>query len=192
MPDLDLTDPLALLLASHDALAAAGVVAATYGGLALAVYGVPRETRDADLAIAGSALTLAVDAFRAAGLNVNPAFANVRFGGNLVSRLAVTGGGELNTVDLVTPRSERLANLVLDRALVGSLRGRELRVVSPEDFVLLKLLSTRARDLEDARTVTEALVADLDRDLIDREVALLRDETPDFDVGARAAAIFGG
>lgn len=63
MPDLDLNDPIALLLASHDALASAGLTAATYGGLALAAYGVPRETRDADLAIAGFALTLAVDAF---------------------------------------------------------------------------------------------------------------------------------
>ncbi len=74
MTTLDLTDPIALLLASHDALTAAGLVAATYGGLALAVYGVARETRDADLAVAGVDLDQMVAAFRAAGHAVSPVF----------------------------------------------------------------------------------------------------------------------
>lgn len=191
MPTLDLSDPIALLLASHEALTAAGLRVATYGGLALAVYGVPRETRDADLAIAGFELARAVDALRAKGLSVNVAFDQVRFGGNLISRIAVVDGGDLNTVDLVRPRSDRLAAAVLDRALVGTLQGQELHVVTPEDFVLLKLLSTRERDLEDARTVVATLPDLLDRALLAREVALLAAEIPDHDVAGRAAAVLG-
>lgn len=105
MANIDLTDPIALLLASHDALSAAGLTAATYGGLALAVYGVPRETRDADLAVVDFGLDECVQAFRTAGHDVTPVFDGVVFGGLRISRMAVTGGGELNTVDLVTPRS---------------------------------------------------------------------------------------
>lgn len=64
-----------------------------------------------------------------------------------------------------------------------------IRVVTPEDFVLLKLLSTRERDLEDARTVVAALPDVLDRALLDREVALLAAEIPDHDVAGRATRV---
>lgn len=45
---LDISDPIAVLLAAADALGRAGVRVAAYGGLALAVYGSPRETKDAE------------------------------------------------------------------------------------------------------------------------------------------------
>lgn len=189
MPTIDLTDPIALLLASHEALSAAGLSAATYGGLALATYGVPRETRDADLAVVGFGLDRAVEAFRAAGHDVTPVFDAVTFGGLHISRMALTGGGELNTVDLVTPRSNRLATALMSRALSGTLLERTVLVVSPEDFVLLKLLSTRDRDLEDATSVVTALGTLLDRDLIGAEVELLADEIRDHDVRTRAGRL---
>jgi hypothetical protein len=47
---LDLGDPTAVALAAFGALHGAGIEAALYGGLALAAYGEPRETRDADFA----------------------------------------------------------------------------------------------------------------------------------------------
>ncbi|HUH00633.1 MAG TPA: hypothetical protein VML75_01485 [Kofleriaceae bacterium] len=50
---VDLNDPIAVLLAAVEALRAAGLDGAVYGGLALAVYGEPRETRDADLVVIG-------------------------------------------------------------------------------------------------------------------------------------------
>jgi hypothetical protein len=50
---IDLGDPTAVLLAATKALRDAGIDAATYGGLALAAYGEPRETKDADLAVVG-------------------------------------------------------------------------------------------------------------------------------------------
>lgn len=49
---LDLGDPVAVMLAAAGALERAGLEATAYGGLVLAMYGRPRETRDADLAIA--------------------------------------------------------------------------------------------------------------------------------------------
>lgn len=50
MEPIDLNDPIAVLLSVLRAFEQAGIQAATYGGLALAVYGEPHETKDADVA----------------------------------------------------------------------------------------------------------------------------------------------
>jgi len=189
---LDLEDPIALLLAAADALAAGNVEAVVYGGLALAAYGEPRETKDADLAVVSASGQQGCDALRRAGLDAQVTFDRVQFGGNLVSRVTLLPGGTasgLNTVDLVEPRSPRFARVAIDRAIAGTLRGREIRVVAPEDFIVLKALSTRERDLEDAATVLRSLGAQLDVALIDREVAALAAEVADHDVAGRAARI---
>jgi hypothetical protein len=188
---LDLSDPISLLLAAAEALDSAGLRAATYGGLALAAYGEPRETRGADFAVGGHDLDAAARALDQAGHDVTVQFADIRFGGNTLTRFALSGGGALNTVDLVVPRSPRFAAAVLDRAIAGQLRSRTLAVVSPEDFVLLKVLSTRARDLDDARSVLAARAAEIDHDLMRREIERLGGELPDHDVRGRWAQVTG-
>ena len=56
---LDLDDPTAIALAIfRAALSDRRIEAALYGGLALAAYGEPRETRDADFAVAALAREL--------------------------------------------------------------------------------------------------------------------------------------
>ena len=104
-----------------------------------------------------------------------------------MSRLTLIGGvaGSLNTADLVEPRSSRYAHEVLARSLNGSLRQQPVRVVSPEDFIVLKILATRERDLEDAITVVRSLANDIDMDLIERELEALAIEIPDHDVMGR-------
>ena len=68
MPSIDLNDPVAVLVAASQALERANLEAAAYGGLALAVYGEPRETKDADLAVAGVSGAQGEAALRTAGL----------------------------------------------------------------------------------------------------------------------------
>ena len=51
--DLDLDDPTAVVLAAVAAFDRAKIDVLVYGGMALAIFGEPRETRDADLAVAG-------------------------------------------------------------------------------------------------------------------------------------------
>lgn len=80
----DLSDPIAVLLASVDALGRAGIQVAAYGGLALAAYGTPRETKDADLVVVAATGTEASAAFAAAGVAATLAFDHIRFGGNRV------------------------------------------------------------------------------------------------------------
>ena len=67
--------------------------------------------------------------------------------------------------------------------------SEQLRVVSPEDFILLKVLATRDRDLEDAASVVAKLRGRLDESLLADEVAKLATEIPDHDVRGRVAAV---
>ena len=90
---------------------------------------------------------------------------------------------------LVEPRSVRFAGAALERAITGSLRGEAIRVLSPEDFVLFKLLSTRDRALEDAVTVLRARDLPLDLRFIDAEAIRLAAEIPDHDVAGRHARL---
>lgn len=182
---IDLDDPIALMLAAAASFEEAGIEAAAYGGLTLGMYGEPRETRDADLAVASADSEVARSALERIGATVIMAFADVKFGGCTVSRLSLLGGGQLNTVDLVRPRSRRYGAAMMARVLRGTLRGQELRVVSPEDFVILKVLATRQRDLEDARSVVEKLRARLDHSLLESEIAQLAGELADHDIRAR-------
>jgi|HubBroStandDraft_2_1064218.scaffolds.fasta_scaffold253469_1 hypothetical protein len=189
---IDLTDPIATLLLVVRALRDGGIPSAVYGGLALAAYGEPRETKDADLAVVGVTAAQGEDALRKAGLDVLVPFDHVPFGGNFVSRFTLLGGAGvtgLNTADLVEPRSPRYARAALARAIDGSLRGEPVRVVSPEDFVLFKVLSTRERDVEDAATIVRALGPALDWAGVEREAALLATEIPDHEVLARLARV---
>jgi nucleotidyltransferase DUF2204 len=186
---IDLDDPIALMLVAAAALRRSGAESAAYGGLALGMYGEPRETKDADFAVIGVDLERARLALADLGVEVVIAFSNMRFGGCDVSRLTLVGGSQVNTVDLVTPRSSRFAGNVQRRAVTGSLRGQEIRATSPEDFVILKVLATRERDLEDARSVIETQQARLDMTMIRMEIQQLIEEIPDHDIRGRFARL---
>jgi hypothetical protein len=189
MTTVDLNDPISVTLAAARAFERAGLDGLVYGGIALAMFGEPRETRDADLAVSGVRAEAARAALLTLEVIVVVAFEDLRFGGLTISRLSLLGGGKLNTVDLVTPLSGRYASAIMLRAMRGKLDGQPLRVVSPEDFVLMKVLSTRERDLEDARTVLASLHGRLDEALLDAEAKMLADETPHHDVMGRYRSV---
>lgn len=179
---MDLSDPTTATLLAARAILASGQQGAVYGGLALAVWGEPRETRDADFAVSLADLDGIIGSLAAAGMQPNVSFRSVVFGGNAITRVQILGPGDIpgfNVVDFVEPRSPRYAAEVLGRAIEGSVRGERIRIVSPEDFVVLKVLSTRDRDLEDAASVIRKLRDRLDLELIARELDSLRGEIPD-------------
>lgn len=189
---MDLDDPTTVALIAADAFEAAGHEYGLCGGLLTAAYGEPRETRDADLAVIDVSAPQARDALAARGLRVLIAFENVRFGGLMVSRLTLLGSTSdtgLNTVDLVRPRSPRYASLAVGRAVVSTLRGRPVRVLALEDFILFKVLSTRDRDIDDARSALGRSGTALDASVLEGEIAALAAELPDIDVRGRWTAI---
>ena len=189
---VNLNDPTAVALAIFRALSARRIEAALYGGLALAAYGEPRETRDADFAVSGVTGGAAAEALADLGLELTLAMDRARFGGLLISRITLAeggGGAGLNTLDLVEPRSPRFAAQALERAVSGVLRGVAIRVLSPEDFVLFKLLSTRDRDVADAATVCGSSDLPFDHGFVDAEARRLAEEIPDHDIAGRLARI---
>jgi hypothetical protein len=185
---VDLRDPTTAALVAAEALEGAELPYALYGGLLLAAYGEPRETRDVDVAVVDATAREACDAFGRAGQEATVAFEDTKFGGLLVARLTLLGGEAdlgLNTVDLVRPRSARYREAAMARAVPAPLRNRTIRVLTPEDFVLFKLLSTRDLDIQDAASVLRRSGEAMDADLVAREVDRLAREIPDFDVRAR-------
>jgi len=192
---MNLDDPTAVALLAAEALGRAGIQHALYGGLLLAAYGAARETRDADLAVAGAAVADAARSLERGGLHSAIAFERVRFGGLWVSRITLLGGADasgLNTLDLVEPRSIDYARRALARALSSTLRDQSIRLLTPEDFVVFKVLSTRELDLDDARSVLLSLGAEIERGLIESEVATLEREEPDHPISERWRRVVSG
>jgi hypothetical protein len=185
---VNLNDPIATALRVAEALERAGARYALFGGLLLAAYGDPRETRDVDLAVVDVAAVEAKRALEAAGLASSISFEAVTFGGLSISRLALLGGDAdtgLNVLDLVQARSARYRTAALSRSVTAPLRDRTIRALTADDFVLFKALATRDRDIDDAASVLRRSGDLLDIELIDREVRVLADEVPDWDVRAR-------
>jgi hypothetical protein len=182
------SDPTATALVTAEALAHAGIPHALYGGLLLAAYGEPRETQDADFAVVSVTAPEVQSALRTRGVDSAITFEGVVLGGVLVDRLALLGNetiGGINVLDLVRPRSQRYRSAALRRALTVPVRDRMVSALSPEDFILFKLLSTRDRDLRDAVTVLRKTGVYLNGNLISREVALLAGEVPDSGIRER-------
>jgi hypothetical protein len=188
LPVVDLRDPTSAALVAVEAAERISAEYALYGGLLLAAYGEPRETRDVDLAVTALGADPMRNSLTELGFSVAPNFEGIVFGGLVVDRITLLGSADdvgLNTIGLVRPRSPRLAREALERAPHAPLRGRSVRVLSPEDFVLYKLLSTRDRDLPDALSVVRTISESLDLDWIEREAGLLATELPELDVGER-------
>ena len=190
---VDLTDPTSATLVTIDAAERAGEDHALYGGLLLAAYGEPRETRDVDLAVTSLGADRLREALQVLGFPTEPNFEGMVFGGLVVDRITLLGGEAdlgLNTIDLVRPRSARFARAALNRAPTAPLRGRTVRVLSPEDFVLFKILSTRNRDLFDAVSVIRRSGEKLDRHLLEMEAGLLANEHPKLEIQERYKHLF--
>lgn len=189
---MNLNDPVATALLAAEALERAGQRYALFGGLLLAAYGEPRETRDADFAVVDLTAEAARLALEATGMPSLVTFDDVTFGGLTVGRVALVGGGDhvgLNVLDLIRPRSERYRALALARSVRAPLRDRSIQALTAEDFVIFKTLASRERDLDDAASVLRRTADLMDLALIEHEIDALAVEIGDWDVRGRWASI---
>ena len=185
---MDLNDPVEVALGISEILVAADIEHALYGALLLAAYGEARETRDADLAALSIEVEPVLSALRSAKIDAQVEFCDLRLGGLRASRIALFGTPAdpgMNNLDLLLPMSERFAAAAMARSVATELRGRSIRVLTPEDFLLFKVLSSRDRDLADAVSVKVHMGAELDRAYLDDEITRLGDEIPDHPVRSR-------
>lgn len=189
---MNLNDPVATALLAAEALERAGHRYALFGGLLLAAYGEPRETRDADVAVVDLTAEAARQALQAAGLLSLVSFDAVTYGGLSIGRVALLGGDEhigLNVLDLVRPRSLRYSIAAMSRSVRAPLRDGTIQVLTADDFLIFKALATRDRDLDDAASVLRRSGDLLDLALVEEEIELLAAEIGDWDVRSRWASI---
>lgn len=130
-----------------------GLDYAVMGGIAVRAHGIPRPTQDVDftLAIERSRLPELFDAARDAGYDVPEAFAAgwVDYvAGMPLVRVGRYVEGHSIDVDLFLAESPFQLE-VLARAKSEQIDDLTVRVVSPEDLILLKLLAHRPRDIAD-------------------------------------------
>ncbi len=153
-------DPWTATLAVIDALDAARVPCAIGGSLAMAAVGYVRATQDGDVNVfvpmtdAGAALT----ALRAGGLAIDVEAAAREAAERGDGRVYVDG----IRVDLFFD-SIPLHRSAASRTRSIHFAGRTVRVLAPEDLVVLKALFNRGKDWLDVERLIAALGPDFDR-----------------------------
>lgn len=161
------TPPLLRVVArTLDLLATRGVRFALLGGFAVREWGIPRPTYDLDLAVTlrPDALPALLGAFREAGFEVPPehdaGFLDAQAGMPKL-RVLRADDGHLWEVDLFLAATPFLRS-AMRRARMATLLDRRVRVFTPEDIILLKLLAARRKDLADVEDLL-VLAGPLDR-----------------------------
>jgi hypothetical protein len=132
---------------------------AVMGGFAARAWGLPRPTYDADVAVAvdADALQRLFDALELAGFNVPPE--------HRTGFLDVIAGFKKATVnrflaphvwhtDLFVAGSDFLG-ATLARARHAKIGPKQVRIMAPEDVILLKLIAHRRKDLADVEEIID-------------------------------------
>ena len=140
------------LKAVVSALASHGIDYALVGGLAVAVWGAPRATKDIDLLILPEGLASAKAALRAIGYTLEAGLMDFS-DGMTMARVSKVRDGDLMTVDL----------LLVNRNLQEAFEGRVTRmlgdvplvVISREGLLQMKLTAGRPQDQMDVIKLTE-------------------------------------
>jgi hypothetical protein len=132
-----------------------------FGAQAAAMYGNPRVTADVDITVDRGPLAIEaiVEAFAEAGFSPR-----VRDAVELVETahvLPVVHEPTGMPLDIVFAGSGMEAEF-LERALVMSIEGVEMRIITPEDLIIAKVLAGRPKDLDDVRGVVKAQMPKLD------------------------------
>jgi len=137
-------------------LEANDVAYALAGGMAANLYrSEVRATEDIDLSIKVRALQIEElsEAFRAAGWKVEPT-------SKACEQLRLSREG-FPRVDCLVAATDLEASAIA-RASTVSVGGRPLRVLRPEDLLVLKLIAGRARDYDAAGNIINELGSQLD------------------------------
>jgi len=146
-------DPYAELLGLAAALDAAGLGYALCGGLALAVYGVPRATRDIDLLVAAGDVAAITALARERGFRF--AALPIRFAaGVTVHRVTKLVGVHPLMLDLLV-LPDGLNEIYDTRVRVDTPEGIRLQVVSRDGLITLKTTAGRPQDLVDLQRLFE-------------------------------------
>ena len=136
-----------------EALDQAGVDYALVGGLAVAVWGAPRATKDIDLLVRGEGLAKAVAALRARGFTLEALPFEFKDGTTLQRVSKVDNNGDLMTVDFI------LIDRNLETTWASRTRlpfaDRDVVVISRDALIAMKALAARPQDIADIQNLRE-------------------------------------
>lgn len=136
------------------ALEAAAIPYALCGGLALALHGHARATKDIDLIVRPEDLPAIKSVARACGFVLESLPMRFKASGIEVQRVSKLAGAEILMLDLLLA-NEGLRP-VFDSRQPFHWRGRTLSVVSRQGLVSMKLAAGRPQDLADLAKLTES------------------------------------
>lgn len=154
-----LLDVIAVLKSLHVPYAIVGAVAASF-------HGVVRASLDADAVISLSSgrtgVSSLLDALHQAGLKGRYTKGDVRdpIGG----AIAIEDRFH-NRVDLLL-KIRGMADAVFSRAVETAFMGERIRVISAEDFIVMKVFAGNTKDLSDAAGVLQVSAGRIDRALL--------------------------
>lgn len=134
------------------ALEDAQVDYAVAGGLAVAIWGVPRATQDIDLLVPTVAVEAAVSVGRMRGFTID-AFPMKFRDGTEIRRITKPGGEVMLTLDLMLV-TENLQDAWASRQRV-TVDGDPIWVVSRDALIRMKAAAGRPRDLADVESLRE-------------------------------------
>jgi hypothetical protein len=149
----------------QNVLRQAGIDSMVVGGLAIAAWGEPRATKDADLKVllqreqAKQLLSVLTPEYEL--LSDEPEKMLLQLG------FVFTRHPSGVRIDLLLAETGFDLQAMKRRRQIEPLPGISLTVCSPEDLIIYKMISTRARDQEDARGVIRLQAENLDHDYVE-------------------------
>ena len=149
-----MVDLYAELKTLASALDAGGVEFALCGGLALAVHGHPRATKDIDLVVRREDLALARGIARACGFVLGSLPMRFRESGIELERVSKVVGTDVLMLDMLVANDTLRAVWESRRRL--PFHGGELPVVSREALISMKIAAGRPQDLADLAKLQES------------------------------------
>jgi hypothetical protein len=163
-----------------------GIQYAVMGGFAARAWGLPRPTFDADIAVATDAdgLQRLFAALEGVGFEVPPEHKTGfldSVGGFQKAKVNRFADGHVWSTDLFVVEGAFLHS-ALARARLATIAGSQVRVMAPEDIILLKLIANRRKDLADI----EEVIAVCDQ----LDLTYLREWADRLDVRDRLAEFF--
>lgn len=167
-----------------------GSPAMVIGGLAVAVRGRPRMTRDADVTVGldKSEFARVVAAAQEVGFAPRPADPGAFVAETGVLPLArEIDGWEVDLIFAGSPYEHE----AIARASRKELHGVSLPVISAEDLVIHKLVAGRPRDIDDAEAVVARQGERLDRVFVRELLSGLAEALADDDLRRRAERLLG-
>ena len=127
---------------------------AIIGGVAVSLYGVPRLTLDVDINVILAKKKVGEFLKEAHKAGFMPLVGNeLKFANDTgVIPMKFTKGEPFGRCDFIIAQN-MLENLAVKRARTKTIGSYKVKVITPEDLILHKLVSDRPRDVEDARGV---------------------------------------